>query len=57
MKPIPGNLHWGMATDFTPVDTLFKELKIGPYEYLRHWTLRRFLSEYWPFLTLFIAGW
>ena len=44
MKPIPGNLHWGMATDFTPVDTLFKELKIGPYEYLRHWTLRRFLS-------------
>ena len=32
MKPIPGNLHWGMATDFTPVDTLFKELKIGPYE-------------------------
>lgn len=56
MKPIPGNLHWGMATDFTPVDTLFKELKIGPYEYLRHWTLRRFLSEYWPFLTLFIAA-
>ena len=45
-----------MATDFTPVDTLFKELKIGPYEYLRHWTLRRFLSEYWPFLTLFIAA-
>ena len=42
--------YWGIANDYTSVDNLFKTLKIGPYEYLAHWTLQRFLSEYWPFL-------
>lgn len=51
--------YWGIANDYTSVDNLFKTLKIGPYEYLAHWTLRRFLSQYWPFLLfalLAVAG-
>lgn len=51
--------YWGIANDYTSVDNLFKDLKIGPYEYLAHWTLERFLSQYWPFLLfalLAVAG-
>ncbi len=43
---------WSVATNFKKVDDLYKSLRVGPYEYLRHWTLRRFLDEYWPFLML-----
>lgn len=43
---------WGVSTDFSQTDELLKTLKIGPYEYLREWTVRRFLSEYWPFVML-----
>lgn len=45
-------LHWSVATDFTRIDTLFKELEIGPYEYLRHFSFRRFFSEYWPYFVI-----
>lgn len=51
--------YWGIANDYTSVDNLFKDLKIGPYEYLANWTLERFLSQYWPFLLfalLSVAG-
>lgn len=43
---------WGVSTDFSQTGELLKTLKIGPYEYLREWTVRRFLSEYWPFVML-----
>ena len=28
------------------IDKLFKELRFGPYEYLRHWTAERIWKEY-----------
>lgn len=40
------DLYWGVATDYSRVDVLFRHLRIGPYAYLRNWTLRRFLDEY-----------
>lgn len=40
------NLYWGVATDFGSIDRLFRDLKTGPYAYLRDWTVKRFLSEY-----------
>ncbi len=43
-------LLWGVATDFSRVDQLLRDLKIGPYEHLRHWTLRQFLMRFWPLL-------
>ena len=45
-------LYWGVATDYTPVDQLFRDLRIGPYDYLRHWTMERVVREYWPWLLI-----
>lgn len=40
------SLYWGVATDFGSIDRLYRDLKTGPYAYLRDWTVKRFLSEY-----------
>lgn len=37
---------WSVATDFKPVDEMLRTLALGPYRYLREWTVNRFLSEY-----------
>ena len=57
----PGNdgMYWGVCTDFSTVDKLFRDLRIGPFAYLREWTVRRFVASYWPWLMLLatmIAG-
>lgn len=39
-------LYWSVATDFSSIDRLFRDLKIGHYAYLRERTLRRFVAEY-----------
>lgn len=56
MKPVAGNLYWTIATDFTKIDHLFYDLKIGPYEYRRHWTFDQFWENYrdWVVLLLLI---
>ncbi|MFR7859444.1 MAG: sensor histidine kinase [Parasutterella sp.] len=59
IKPLQNNLHWSVATDFTPIDDLFKQLQIGPYEYLRHFSIKRFIEAYWQyfvFALIFIIG-
>ena len=45
---------WSVATDYASVDKIFRELKIGPYAYLRDWTLDRFLAEYGEYLLIFV---
>lgn len=54
MPPTTLGLAWGVASDFGPVDELLRTLAIGPYTYLREWTLRRLLTEYWQWF--FFAG-
>lgn len=49
MKPQIDGLHWSVATDFTPIDNLFRELEIGPFEYLRHFSIKRFFETYWQY--------
>lgn len=52
-------IGWAMASDFSSVDAMLQTLKIGPYEYLRHWTFQRVWKEYghWVvLLVLFILG-
>lgn len=39
-------LQWGVASDFTEVDRLFRDLKIGPYRYLRTWTWERIVKDH-----------
>ena len=54
MPKSPDGIEWAVATDFGPVDEMYKELKTGPYAHLREWTLRRVISEYGPWLGLFL---
>ena len=46
MTPVENGLAWGIATDFRGVDRLFRELRIGPFAYLRQFSLARFASEH-----------
>lgn len=39
-------LLWSIASDFTPVDELYRTIELGPYEFLRTWTWRRFWDTY-----------
>ena len=50
------DLHWSIATDFTPIDKLFLDLKIGPYEYLKEFNLWRFVKEYKTFFSIGIIA-
>ncbi|MFU0842659.1 MAG: histidine kinase [Burkholderia sp.] len=40
-------LYWGVVTDYSALDRLFRDLKEGPYAYMKQFTMRRFLSENW----------
>ena len=42
----PHGYQWGVATDFSRVDALFRELKTGPYAYLREWSFGRLWRDY-----------
>ena len=46
MQPIENGLHWSLATDFRGIDQLFLDLKIGPYAYLRQFSLTRLIAQY-----------
>lgn len=59
MKPDAEGRRWGVASDFSAADDLYRTLRRGPYEYLRTWTLERFWEEWrdWILLAvLLIAG-
>lgn len=47
-------MYWSVSTDFSSIDELQKSLKIGPYRYLRDWTVSRFLEKFWPFLLILL---
>lgn len=53
MPALEHDLRWGIATDFRAIDELFLNLKIGPYEYLREFSLRRFIDQYSGVLLVF----
>lgn len=54
MKGDDIGVRWSVATDFSSVDALHRALKIGPYEYLREWTVRRVLETYWEWIVFFL---
>lgn len=59
MPPTKEGLRWGIATDFSQVDQLYQTLRIGPYAFLRSWSLSRFWDEYKTWIVaalLLIAG-
>lgn len=50
MPATPDGQEWSIANDFVPVDTLYRDLKVGPYAYLRDWTLSAVVQKHWPWL-------
>lgn len=52
-KDTPTGYTWSIATDFKRVNSVLRLLRVGPYSYLREWTLRGFLIKVWPFLGFF----
>lgn len=55
MPETPYGRRWAVATDFLSIDRLYRALKIGPYRYLREPVWKRFLTEYLPFILLFLG--
>ena len=51
----PDQFSWDIATNYTDVDDLYRELKVGVYEYLRYKTVRQFIEEYLPYFVLVFA--
>ena len=65
MQPTENGLSWGIGTDFSEVDALLRDLALGPYAFLKEWSLRVFLARYWKWIAavlvliaaLFLHGW
>ena len=43
---------WTVPVDYQPVHELFRALRIGPYDYLRHRTVAQMARDYWHYLAL-----
>lgn len=46
---------WAVPADYQVVGELFRELRIGPYAYLRLWTFEGVLRRYWGWMLLVLA--
>lgn len=53
MPPTRQGLFWGIGTDFSEVDGLMRDLKIGPYAILRNWTWKTFFETYKTVIIVF----
>lgn len=54
-----GGLFWTIPTDLSSIDTLYRNLRTGPYEYLRQFSWQRLYEQYRdPILAflLFVVG-
>jgi two-component system sensor histidine kinase TtrS len=45
-----GKLSWSVPADYQPVHDLYRDLRIGPYAYLRDITPEGLLRRFWPWL-------
>ena len=44
--------YWGNATDYSEVDGLYRDMKIGPFSYLRERTIKQLVTEYQPHILI-----
>lgn len=47
-------LYWGVVTDYSALDRLFRDLREGPYAYMKQFTMKRFVSENWRPIALML---
>jgi two-component system sensor histidine kinase TtrS len=60
MPPTAQGFAWTVPADYQAVHELYRELRIGPYAYLRETGLEGLARRYWPFLLIgfmALAGW
>lgn len=43
---------WSVSTQFKNVDALLKDLRVEQYAYLREWTVRKVIEQYFPLFVL-----
>lgn len=58
--PESGGMSWAVPADYQPVHDLFRELRIGPYAYMREITPEGLVRRFWPWLLGLLAiltGW
>jgi two-component system sensor histidine kinase TtrS len=58
--PESDGMSWSVPADYQPVHDLFRELRIGPYAYLREITPEGLARRFWPWLLGLLAvltGW
>ena len=47
---------WTIPMDYQPVHDLFRELQIGPYEWLAQTSLRQLWDRYWQWIVIFFMA-
>lgn len=60
MPATPEGMSWTVPADYQSVHELFRELRTGPYSYLKESTLRAAVVRYWPavlVLATLLLGW
>ncbi len=57
MRPedTPSGYSWSLATDFKRVNNILRILRVGPYSYLREWTVKGFIIKVWPYIGFFVG--
>jgi two-component system sensor histidine kinase TtrS len=58
--PNSAGMSWAVPADYQPVHELFRELRTGPYAYLREITPEGLVRRFWPWLLgllAILAGW
>ena len=53
--PDTAGLSWSVPADYQPVHDLYRELRIGPYAYLREITPGGLVRRFWPWLLGILA--
>lgn len=51
LPAVQGN-EWSVPRNFAELDNLYKNLKVGHYEYLRNWDWKEFIRNYWSFILI-----
>lgn len=51
LPAVQGN-EWSVPRNFAKLDKLYKNLKVGHYEYLRNWDWKEFIRNYWSFILI-----
>lgn len=51
LPAVQGN-EWSVPRNFAELDNLYRNLKVGHYEYLRNWDWKEFIRNYWSIILI-----